>query len=126
VIEKPAKIARRRCSLKATLSLAKIPVSPPCARSGRRQVTGRKKDWLDDGQLGERADARFVGWFLLERCKEQKARRPEERQPHWLPVDAIEREQQVFPETKTLLRKAAAKIAEIKSASQAGRITHQT
>jgi ADP-ribose pyrophosphatase YjhB (NUDIX family) len=33
---------------------------------------------------------------------------------------------QVFPETKALLRTAATKIAEIKSASQAGRITHQT
>ena len=81
-----------------------------------REVREETGHWAKEG----------LARFLLEPRKEQKARRPEERQPHWLPVDAIEREQQVFPETKALLRKAATKIAEIKSASKAGRITHQT
>jgi hypothetical protein len=55
-----------------------------------REVREETGHWAKEG----------LARFLLEPRKEQKARRPEERQPHWLPVDAIEREHRCFPKLK--------------------------
>jgi len=54
-----------------------------------REETGhwaKVKGWLDDGRLGESADAAFVRWFLLKSCEEQKVWPPEARQRHWIPL----------------------------------------
>ncbi|MBP9871788.1 MAG: NUDIX domain-containing protein [Nitrosomonas sp.] len=77
-----------------------------------RDETGhwaRITHWLEDSRLGNKASAPMVRWFLMELEEEAKDWPEENRQRRWLPFTKA-MQQDLYPETQSLLIAAEQKI----------------